>query len=185
MCFFHNSLREAGGLLSQSLYIQGMLKFLMKNKFTSAQRKVVEGFGLLGSVCWPAAATAAAAARGKRGSGNTGVAERDLQGQRWLGRSWTSRRAAARPTHATQPGLKASALRALGCSTAEHSSLGGTSPSPTLPHRASPRPLGKGFGVSSPPPAPLRQSGARGRLLPAPRGREPRGGCWGSASRLP
>lgn len=27
--------------------MQGMLKFLMKNKFTSAQRKAMEGFGLL------------------------------------------------------------------------------------------------------------------------------------------
>lgn len=40
--------------------MQGMLKLLTKNIFTSAHMKAVEGFGLLGSVCWPVAATAAA-----------------------------------------------------------------------------------------------------------------------------
>lgn len=148
--------------------MQGMLKFLMKNKFTSAQRKAMEGFGLLDGVCWPVAATAAAAARGKGGSCSAGVASQDLQGQGWLARSWTSQRAAACPTRLIQPGLKASALRALARPRREHSSLGGTSSRTTTTHRASPRPLGKGFGVSSPPPAPLWQSGARGWPLPAP-----------------
>lgn len=34
-----------------SLYIPGMLKLLMKNNFAPAQRRVMEDFGLLVSVC--------------------------------------------------------------------------------------------------------------------------------------
>lgn len=49
-----------------SLYIPGMLKLLMKNKFASAQRRLMEDFGLLVS--------AAAGFRGKRGSCHPGVA---------------------------------------------------------------------------------------------------------------
>lgn len=89
-----------------SLSIPGMLKLLMKNKFASAQRTVMEDFGFFVS------AAAAAASRGKRGSCHIGVARRGPQGQQWLLRSWNSWKAAACPTRAVLPGHKAPALRA-------------------------------------------------------------------------
>lgn len=69
--------RDASSASVGSLYIPGMLKLFMKNKFASAQRRGMEDFELLVSA-------AAAASRGKRGSCDPGVARTGPKGQQWL-----------------------------------------------------------------------------------------------------
>lgn len=60
--------RLAHSVPSGSLYIRGTLEFPMMSKFTSAQRKAIQRFGLPGSLCWP---VTAAEARGRGGIGSS------------------------------------------------------------------------------------------------------------------
>lgn len=66
----------------------------------------------------------------KEAPATLGWPERGPQGQQRLLRSWNSWKAAACPTRAIPPGHNA----ICGCSTGRHSSLGGTTSSPALPH---------------------------------------------------
>lgn len=126
-----------------SLSIPGMLKLLMKNKFASAQRTVMEDFGFFVSLCCCCCSLQRKKRLlphwgGPKGTPGSAVAAAKLE---FLESGCVSN--TCRPIRAQSSGTAR-----CGCSTGRHSSLGGTNSSPAPPRCRFPRALGRGCFMS-------------------------------------